>query len=69
MNNINRQEPNEIPQKEYPTEKIKINSNYNPSNDKQQQEPRIQSNIANLQNSAIKNFKSGIRSEPANFFL
>ena len=28
MNNINRQEPNEIPQKEYPTEKIKINSNY-----------------------------------------
>ena len=28
MNNINRQESNEIPQKEYPTEKIKINSNY-----------------------------------------
>ena len=69
MNSLNKQEQNEITQKEYPNEKIKINSNTNPVIEKEQQDPPIQSNFANLQNSAIKNFKSGIRSEPANFFL
>ena len=69
MNNLNKQEQNEITQKEYPTEKIKINSNINQVIEKEQQEPPIQSNFTNLQNSAIKNFKTGIRSEPANLFL
>ena len=69
MNNLNKQEQNEITQKEYPTEKNKINSNFNPSNETEQQDPPIKSNFANLQNSAKKNFKTGIRSEPANFFL
>ena len=69
MNSINKQEQNEIPQKENPTEKIKINSNTNPVIEKEQQDPPIQSNFANLQNSSIKNFKTGLKSEPANFFL
>ena len=69
MNSLNKQEQNEITQKEYPNEKIKINSNFNPVIEREQQEPLIQNNFANLQNSAEKNFKTGIGSEPANFFL
>jgi hypothetical protein len=69
MNKENRNDLNELQQKENPTEKIKITSNINPINEREQQEPRIQSSITNLQNSACKNFKSGMRIEPANFFL
>jgi len=69
MNKENRNDLNELQQKENPTEKIKITSNINPISEREQQEPRIQSSITNLQNSACKNFKSGMRIEPANFFL
>ena len=69
MNKENRNDLNELQQKENPTEKIKITSNINPISEREQQDPRIQSSITNLQNSACNNFKSGMRSEPANFFL
>ena len=69
MNKESRNDLNELQQKENPTEKIKITSNINPINEREQQEPHIQSSITNLQNSACKNFKSGMRIEPANFFL
>ena len=69
MNKENRNDLNELQQKENPTEKIKITSNINPISEREQQEPRIQSSITNLQNSACNNFKSGMRIEPANFFL
>ena len=69
MNKESRNDLNELQQKEIPTEKIKINSNINPISEREQQEPHIQSSITNLQNSACKNFKSGMRIEPANFFL
>ena len=69
MNKENKNDLNELHQKENPTEKIKITSNINPISEREQQDPRIQSSITNLQNSACKNFKSGMRSEPANFFL
>ena len=45
------------------------NSNLIPNNEKEQPESHIKSNIINLQNSAFKNFKSELRSEPANIFL
>ena len=69
MNKESRNDLTDLKQKENPTEKIKITSNINPINEREQQEPRIQSSITNLQNSACKNFKSGMRIEPANFFL
>lgn len=69
MNKESENENNRNTQKEYCEEKIKINSNYNPINEKEQQEPPIQSNITNLQNSACKYFKSEVRAERANFFL
>ena len=69
MNKENKNDLNELHQKENPTEKIKITSNINPIREREQQEPHIQSSITNLQNSACKNFKSGMRIEPANFFL
>ena len=69
MNKENRNDMNELQQKENPTEKIKITSNINPISEREQQEPHIQSSITNLQNSACNNFKSGMRIEPANFFL
>ena len=69
MNNEGEKKQNEMTHKEDTTEKIKINSNFNPINERESIEPRIQNNITNLQNSAYKNFKSGIRIEPANFFL
>ena len=69
MNKESRNDLTDLQQKENPTEKIKITSNINPTNEREQQEPRIQSSITNLQNSACKNFKSGMRIEPANFFL
>ena len=69
MNKENKNDLNELHQKENPTEKIKITSNINPISEREQQDPRIQSSITNLQNSACKNFKSGMRIEPANFFL
>ena len=69
MNEQNLKEPNEINQKGYDLEKVKINSGFSSIIDKEQQEPHIQSNITNLQSSACKNYKSGIRLEPANFFL
>ena len=45
------------------------NSNLIPNNEKEQPGSHIKSNISNLQNSAFKNFKSELRSEPANMFL
>ena len=69
MNKENKNDLNELHQKENPTEKIKITSNINPISEREQQEPRIQNSKTNLQNSACKNFKSGMRIEPANFFL
>jgi len=69
MNKESRNDLTDLKQKENPTEKIKITSNINPISEREQQEPRIQSSITNLQNSACKNFKSGMRIEPANFFL
>lgn len=55
--------------KESQMERENNNSNLIPNNEKEQQESHIKSNIINLQNSAFKNFKSEIRSEPANMFL
>ena len=69
MNKESRNDLTDLKQKENPTEKIKITSNINTINEREQQEPHIQSSITNLQNSACKNFKSGLRIEPANFFL
>ena len=69
MNKESGKELNELQQKENPTEKIKITSTFNPISEREQIEPHIQSSITNLQNSACKHFKSGIRIEPANFFL
>jgi hypothetical protein len=69
MNKESGKELNELQQKENPTEKIKITSTFNPISEREQIEPHIQSSITNLQNSECKNFKSGIRIEPANFFL
>ena len=50
-------------------DKEKIISNFNPTSLKEPQEIHIPSHIANLQNSACKNFKSGMRGEPANLYL
>ena len=69
MNEQNLKEPNEINQKGYDLEKVKINSGFSSIIEREQQEHHIQSNITNLQSSACKNYKSGIRLEPANFFL
>ena len=69
MNKESRNDLTDLKQKENPTEKIKITSNINPISEREQQEPHIQSSITNLQNSACNNFKSGMRIEPANFFL
>jgi len=69
MNEQNPKETNEVNQKVYGIEKLKINSGFSSIIDKEQQEPHIQSNITNLQSSACQNYKSGIRLEPANFFL
>ena len=69
MNKESGKELNELQQKENPIEKIKISSIINPISEREQIDPHIQRSITNLQNSACKNFKSGIRIEPANFFL
>ena len=69
MNNESGEGQSHMAPKENPPEKIKINSIFNPISEREQLELRIQSNITNLQNSTINNFKSGIRTEPANFFL
>ena len=69
MNEQNLKEPNEINQKVYDLEKVKINSGFSSIIEREQQEHHIQSNITNLHSSACKNYKSGIRLEPANFFL
>lgn len=69
MNNERGKESKENAQKEVGLDKLKNNSNYNPTNEREQQEPYIHSSINNLQNSACKNFKSEMRVEPANFFL
>ena len=69
MNEQSLKEPNEMNQKGYDLEKVKINSGFSSIIEREQQEHRIQSNITNLQSSACKNYKSGIRLEPANFFL
>ena len=72
MNEQNLKEPNEINeinQKGYDLEKVKINSGFSSIIEREQQEHHIQSNITNLHSSACKNYKSGIRLEPANFFL
>ena len=50
-------------------DKEKIISNFNPIDQKELQDIHMPSHIANLQNSASKNFKSEIRVEPANLFL
>ena len=69
MNEQNLKEPNEINQKGYDLGKVKINSGFSSIIEREQQEHHIQSNITNLHSSACKNYKSGIRLEPANFFL
>ena len=69
MNEQSLKEPNEMNQKGYDLEKLKINSGFSSIIEREQQEHHIQSNITNLQSSACKNYKSGIRLEPANFFL
>ena len=69
MNEQSLKEPNEINQKGYDLEKVKINSGFSSIIEREQQEHHIQSNITNLHSSACKNYKSGIRLEPANFFL
>ena len=62
-------ESNEMNKKGYDLEKVKINSGFSSIIEREQQEHHIQSNITNLQSSACKNYKSGIRLKPANFFL
>ena len=69
MNEQSLKEPNEMNQKGYDLEKVKINSGFSSIIEREQQEHHIQSNITNLQSSACKNYKSGIRLKPANFFL
>ena len=69
MNEQSLKEPNEMNQKGYDLEKVKINSGFSSIIEREQQEYHIQSNITNLHSSACKNYKSGIRLEPANFFL
>ena len=69
MNEQSLKEPNEMNQKGYDLEKVKINSGFSSIIEREQQEHYIQSNITNLHSSACKNYKSGIRLEPANFFL
>ncbi len=69
MNEQSLKEPNEMNQKGYDLEKVKINSGFSSIIEREQQEHHIQSNITNLHSSACKNYKSGIRLEPANFFL
>ena len=69
MNEQNLKEPNEINQKGYDLGKVKINSGFSSIIEREQQEHHIQSNITNLHSSACKNYKSGKRLEPANFFL
>ena len=55
--------------KEYKTDFEKYNSNINPINVKEKQESHIKSYKASLQNCAFKNFKSELKTEPANLFL
>jgi hypothetical protein len=47
----------------------KYNSNINPISEKEKQESHIKSYKTSLQNSAFKNFKSELKTEPANLFL
>jgi hypothetical protein len=69
MNKEIEKEPNDKISNENYQDKEKIISNFNPTDQKEPQEIHMQSHIANLQNSASKNFKSEIRVEPANLFL
>ena len=69
MNKEIKKEPNKKISKKKNKNKKKIISNFNPTDQKEPQEIHMPSHIANLQNSASKNFKSEIRVEPANLFL
>lgn len=68
MNNESGKDGNDIA-KEPSIEKEKNISNIIPNSEKEQPESHIKGSGINLQNSAFKNFKSEIRSEPANTFL
>ena len=65
MNKKIEKEPNDKISNENCQDKEKIISNFNPTDQKEPQDIHI----ANLQNSATKNFKSEMRVEPANLFL
>lgn len=69
MNKESEKEHNENNPNESTTDKLKPNYNINPKSEIEQQEHRIPSQIANLQNSASKNFKSDIRAESSHYFL
>ena len=69
MNKEIEKEPNDKISNENCQDNEKIISNFNPTDQKEPQEIHMPSHIANLQNSATKNFKSEIRVEPANLFL
>jgi len=69
MNKESGKEFNDKESNDIYNDKEKIISNFNLANQKQPQEIHMPSHIANLQNSASKNFKSEIRVEPANLFL
>ncbi len=47
----------------------KYNSNINLISEKEKQDSHIKSYKTSLQNSAFKNFKSELKTEPANLFL
>jgi hypothetical protein len=69
MNKEIEKEPNDKISNENCQDKEKIISKFNLTDQKEPQDIHIPSHIANLQNSASKNFKSEIRVEPANLFL
>ena len=62
-------EPNDKMINEEHMDNSKIISNFNPISEREQQEPIMISHLSNLQNSACKNFKSGMKGEPANLYL
>ena len=50
-------------------EKEKNKSSFIPLNEREQNYSRINPNLINIQNSACKNLKNDIKSEPANNFM
>lgn len=50
-------------------EKEKNKSSFLPLNEREQNYSRINPNLINIQNSACKNLKNDIKSEPANNFM